>query len=43
MHKSHSSKKQQPIHGYSIYFRYIGSNTPIESCSRVAKISLLYM
>lgn len=30
MHKSHSSKKQQPIHGYSIHLRYIGSNTLIE-------------
>lgn len=30
MHKSHSSKKQQPIHGCSIRLRYIGSNTPIE-------------
>lgn len=30
MHKSHSSKKQQPIHGCSIHLRYIGSNTPIE-------------
>lgn len=30
MHKSHSSKKQQPIHGCSIHLRHIGSNTPIE-------------
>lgn len=30
MHKSYSSKKQQPIHGYNTHFRYIDSNTPIK-------------
>ncbi len=30
MHKSYSSKKQQPIHVYNTHFRYIDSNTPIK-------------
>lgn len=43
MHKSYSSKKQQPIHVYNTHFRYIDSNTPIKKLFRVAKISLLYI
>lgn len=30
MHKSYSSKKQQPIHVYNTHFRYIDSNTTIK-------------